>query len=74
MCDIGTGSLFDLQALRSRGKTMKSRGQNVITCSNKNNNIVCVYTGVHLNQEGNKKIIAIGKGCNYKGLEVLRLK
>ena len=44
MRDNGTGSLFDLQALRSRGKTLKSRGQIVITWSNKNNNIVCLYT------------------------------
>ena len=31
------------QAFRSRGKTLKSRGQIVITWSNKNNNIICVY-------------------------------
>ena len=43
MRDNGTGSLFDLKALRSRDKTLKSRGQIVITWPYKNNNIVCVY-------------------------------
>ena len=33
MRDNGTGSLFDLHALRSRGKTLQSRGQITITWS-----------------------------------------
>ena len=50
-------TLFDLQALRSRGKTVKSRGQIVITWSNKNNNIVCLYS--HIRQVFSTRTIAV---------------